>query len=148
MWSFGSSNQPPTVYDITWLMNQTVSAHTKNNVIKCNIFPLSNKSYNKRLLYHPVNNIISTRTGSKYSTIHLQNQWWYTLKVHMCFTARTRQPKLHLYAIQSTLRTNTFNDYISMIYGGTVNTLRPKHNGRHFADDRLKCIFVNEYILI
>ena len=32
-------------------------------------------------------------------------------------------------------------------YSGTepcVNTLRPRHNGRHFADDVFKCIFVNE----
>ena len=25
-----------------------------------------------------------------------------------------------------------------------VNTLRPRHNGRHFADDIFKCIFLNE----
>ena len=31
-----------------------------------------------------------------------------------------------------------------------VNTLRPRQNGRHFADDNLKCIFLNEnaWILI
>ena len=28
------------------------------------------------------------------------------------------------------------------------NTLRPKQNGRHFADDILKCIFLKENILI
>ena len=26
----------------------------------------------------------------------------------------------------------------------SVNTLRPRQNGRHFADDLLKCIFLNE----
>ena len=30
----------------------------------------------------------------------------------------------------------------------TVNTLRPRQNGRHFADDIFKCIFVNEYVWI
>ena len=25
-----------------------------------------------------------------------------------------------------------------------INTLRPRHNGRHFADDIFKCIFLNE----
>ena len=30
----------------------------------------------------------------------------------------------------------------------SVNTLRPKQNGRHFADDILKCIFVNENVWI
>ena len=30
------------------------------------------------------------------------------------------------------------------IYLNIFNTLRPRHNGRHFADDILKCIFLNE----
>ena len=29
-----------------------------------------------------------------------------------------------------------------------VNTLRPRQNGRHFPDDILKCIFLNENVLI
>ena len=29
-----------------------------------------------------------------------------------------------------------------------VNTLRPRQNGRHFADDILKCIFLNESVWI
>ena len=29
-----------------------------------------------------------------------------------------------------------------------INTLRPRQNGRHFADDLFKCIFMNENILI
>ena len=29
-----------------------------------------------------------------------------------------------------------------------VNTLRPRHNGRHFADAIFKCIFLNENICI
>ena len=32
--------------------------------------------------------------------------------------------------------------------GFDVNTLRPGQNGRHFADDILKCIFVNENVWI
>ena len=31
---------------------------------------------------------------------------------------------------------------------GAVNTLRPRQNGRHFADDIFKCIFLNENIWI
>ena len=31
---------------------------------------------------------------------------------------------------------------------GVVNTLRPKQNGRHFADDIFKCIFLNENVII
>ena len=29
-----------------------------------------------------------------------------------------------------------------------LNTLRPRQNGRHFADDILKCIFFNENVWI
>ena len=29
-----------------------------------------------------------------------------------------------------------------------VNTLRPRQNGRHFADDIFKCIFLNENVWI
>ena len=29
-----------------------------------------------------------------------------------------------------------------------INTLRPKQNGRHFGDDILKCIFLNENVWI
>ena len=29
-----------------------------------------------------------------------------------------------------------------------INTLRPRHNGRHFADDIFKCIFLNENVWI
>ena len=32
--------------------------------------------------------------------------------------------------------------------GGGVNTLRPRQNGRHFADDIFKCIFLNENVWI
>ena len=30
----------------------------------------------------------------------------------------------------------------------TINTLRPRQNGRHFADDIFKCIFLNENVWI
>ena len=29
-----------------------------------------------------------------------------------------------------------------------INTLRPRQNGRHFADDIFKCIFLNENVRI
>ena len=28
----------------------------------------------------------------------------------------------------------------------TINALRPRQNGHHFADDNLKCIFLNENV--
>ena len=33
-------------------------------------------------------------------------------------------------------------------FNWTINTLRPRQNGRHFADDIFKCIFLNENIWI
>ena len=35
-----------------------------------------------------------------------------------------------------------------MIWTGKVNTLRPRQDGRHFADDMFKCIFLNENVWI
>ena len=40
---------------------------------------------------------------------------------------------------------STSADGICPLY---VNTLRPRHNGRHFEDSIFKCIFLNEIILI
>ena len=41
---------------------------------------------------------------------------------------------------------------VSICYGlkgdFSLNTLRPRQNGRHFADDILKCIFLNENVWI
>ena len=37
---------------------------------------------------------------------------------------------------------------IWIIQNGSVNTLRPRQNGRHFADDILKCIFLNKNVWI
>ena len=37
---------------------------------------------------------------------------------------------------------------ISAYTGGGVNTLRPRQNGRHFADDKFKRIFFNENVWI
>ena len=35
-----------------------------------------------------------------------------------------------------------------MMFVNTLNTLRPRQNGRHFADDIFKCIFLNENVWI
>ena len=36
----------------------------------------------------------------------------------------------------------------SCYWANTVNTLRPRQNGRHFPDDIFKCIFLNENVWI
>ena len=38
------------------------------------------------------------------------------------------------------------NRYGSMYHAATINTLRPRQNGRHLADDTFKRIFLNENI--
>ena len=39
--------------------------------------------------------------------------------------------------------------YALMLFDGVrINTLRPRQNGRHFADDILNCIFLNENVWI
>ena len=38
--------------------------------------------------------------------------------------------------------------YIGLTLYWSVNTLRPRQNGRHFADDMFKCIFLNENVWI
>ena len=37
---------------------------------------------------------------------------------------------------------------LEMEYSWIVNSLRPRRNRRHFADDIFKCIFLNEYVWI
>ena len=35
-----------------------------------------------------------------------------------------------------------------VLYRNPINTLRPRQNGRHFTDDILKCIILNENVWI
>ena len=37
---------------------------------------------------------------------------------------------------------------MAMIYCAPINTLRPRQNGRHFADDAFKCVFLKENVMI
>ena len=37
---------------------------------------------------------------------------------------------------------------LALEQSGVFNTLRPRQNGRHFADDIFKCIFLNENVWI
>ena len=38
--------------------------------------------------------------------------------------------------------------YCNTVWSSLFNTLRPRQNGRHFADDIFKCIFLNENVWI
>ena len=50
-------------------------------------------------------------------------------------------------AITRTNHNDLFSDFMTPI-GQWVNTLRLGQNGRHFADDTFKCIFLNENVWI
>ena len=55
------------------------------------------------------------------------------------------------YISQNTARCNYLSvPYLAANASGTrvLNTLRPRRNGRHFADDIFKCIFLNENVWI
>ena len=43
---------------------------------------------------------------------------------------------------------NFYQNFTEICSQGPINKLRPRQNGRHFADDILKCIFLNENIWI
>ena len=44
---------------------------------------------------------------------------------------------------------DALDSYIALVIKvRAFNTLRPRQNGRHFADDILKCIFLNENVWI
>ena len=49
------------------------------------------------------------------------------------------------------VRSSVFCGFMWYIYScssGLLNTLRPRQNGRHFADDTFKYIFLNENVII
>ena len=51
----------------------------------------------------------------------------------------SKQPYLESFRIISETSIESVN-----MFRNDVNTLRPRQNGRHFADDIFKCIFLNE----
>ena len=58
---------------------------------------------------------------------------------------------LGLSQIQDTIQTVNISFVVQSLNQfsmSRVNTLRPRQNGRHFADDMFKCIFLNENVWI
>ena len=49
-------------------------------------------------------------------------------------------------SLNTTLKNETFICFAVLINVLALNTLRPRQNGRHFADDIYKCIFLNENV--
>ena len=97
--------------------------------------------------------VVPTMTPQASSPIHI------TL-LSVCFCIRTRKDgkadtelwpwsrlsKKGICTGMKTTKISTKHQWGSEGYG--VNTLRPRQNGRHFADDIFKCIFLNENVWI
>ena len=52
--------------------------------------------------------------------------------------------RLHCLVLRKITRSMAFSDTCICL----INTLRPRRNGQHFADDMFKCIFLNENVWI
>ena len=66
-----------------------------------------------------------------------------SILAHMNMCYKSLKPKYNLKIGTMECRSNVFW-LIAFWHFNTVNTLRPKQSGRHFADDIFKCIFLNE----
>ena len=68
--------------------------------------------------------------------------WEVGQTVHRC--THKRQPTSHT--------PGQVMGFLLWVFGGkwtgNINTLRPRQNGRHFADDTFKCIFLNDNVRI
>ena len=74
------------------------------------------------ILIESSSNFVPNSPPQKYASINSYNylnKWWPNLPTHICVT-----------------------------WPRWVNTLRPRQNGRHFPDNILKCIFLNENVWI
>ena len=63
--------------------------------------------------------------------------------INYLIDARPRKGRTHKDSIEIVLTSSSVRFKVA-----GLNTLRPRQNGRHFADDILKCIFLNENVWI
>ena len=68
-----------------------------------------------------------------------------SIPAHMNICCKSLKPKYNLKIRTRECSSNVFWQ-IAFWHLNTVNTLRPKQSGRHFADDIFKCIFLNENV--
>ena len=65
--------------------------------------------------------------------------------VQMFLSVVNRPPRLSGHSVSTHLEVSARQDCLrTKHYDGGLNTLRPRQNGRHFADNIFKCIFLNE----
>ena len=91
----------------------------------------------KHYLCYLPNSLITRRSGSKFKRIILKSIIWNS-SVGTCWEVAVKW-------MPRNLSTGSGN---AVTRPQCVNTLRPIPNGRHFADDIFKCIFLNENVWI
>ena len=76
----------------------------------------------------------------------ISKSWWcmYVCKQHSL--EKIKYAKLQVFCPENTFQNVIWNEdhLVRHPRVATFNTLRPNQNGRHFADDIFKCIFLNE----
>ena len=85
----------------------------------------------------------------------LMAQIWH-LNQYWLFMSRVLQHSYKRHSTENFHKSNHYNEYeictskikATILRGQWVSSLRPRKNGRHFADDIFKCIFLNENIWI
>ena len=91
-----------------------------------------------------VNFCHSSYPCSWYSTVNDWHFCFYKIKLYAyCMTVPRERPLLLPQVPVGVPSNTTWNNSLR-----EINTLRPGKNGRHFPDDHLKCIFLNENIWI
>ena len=84
------------------------------------------------------------------------SQWWWMSETDLWITSSTKiciASSIYnciMWSGRSLLKIGVWNAWHHhwLHYMTLLNTLRPRHNGRHFADDTFKCIFLNENVRI
>ena len=74
------------------------------------------------------------------------NKCWHIILSSKVFVASTCE-RFHIKSVHC-LQVNTKRPNWWLVNIGAVSSLRPTQNRRHFADDTLKCIFLNENVWI
>ena len=83
---------------------------------------------------------------NKTSGIQENTIWRHNLKNAIHFVSASMflpEREMHGWLLSSAATDYSYN-YILKDMSRLLNTLRPRQNGRHFADDIFKCIFLNE----
>ena len=88
--------------------------------------------------------------GVYQATSHYLKQWWldYWRIYALLGLSQARHVNMHSTCKVSSVGVKDAHIFYSICYIFCLNTLRPRQDDRYFADDVLKCIFLNEDVCI